>query len=240
MIDQPLLAQWRALPAGPRAALDAQWAGIVAGALPCGCAITDPSGTVIAAGRNHVYDQSSVPRDDGEPLRFTRLAHAELNAIGRLPTDLDHAALVLWATQHPCAMCAAAIAFTGIGRVVYLADDLSDDASPSVREATRAGVPYTPFDDALWWTVSNLLFVYGSVAMRGPATGNLVACRAKVPALADLVLQLSADDVLGHRARNGTSLIDALAPSAEALLRVARDFPPKSKTAPGANAPQDG
>jgi tRNA(Arg) A34 adenosine deaminase TadA len=31
--------------------------------------------------------------------------------------------LTLWTTQHPCSMCAAAIAFVGIGEGWLIADD---------------------------------------------------------------------------------------------------------------------
>lgn len=117
------------------------------------------------------FGRTSRKRD---PLPFTRLAHAELNAIARLPTDADHSRLTLWTTQHSCSMCAAAIVFTGVGVVRYIADAPSDHASPEDRRATRADVPYAPLGDPFWWLVANVLFLsvpsWRSAMARRPAT----------------------------------------------------------------------
>jgi len=74
-----------------------------------------------------------------DPLQHTRLAHAELNALALFPTEADHSVLTLWTTQHPCSMCAAAILFTGIGGVRFIADDLSNDTPTEIR-ASRGQV----------------------------------------------------------------------------------------------------
>ena len=132
---------WTELPAGARAAIEQQWAGLAAGGLPCGAAVVDAAGKVIAVGRNHAYDRAGgVETRLRYPLHHNRLAHAELNALAVIETETDHAALTLWTTQHPCLMCAAALRFVGIGKVSFVADDPSDD-SPGVA-ATRGAVPY--------------------------------------------------------------------------------------------------
>jgi len=148
------------------------------------------------------------------------LAQAELNALAHVPTETDHASLTLWSTQHPCAMCAAAIAFVGIGRVRYLADDPSGASSPADNIASRNGIDYQPLGDPLWWTISNLLFLYNSAAQDGAEARNLRINRDRYRSLVELTLELAQDDALGAAARLGTSLPNALAPYQVSLLRV--------------------
>jgi len=211
---------WTDLPLGARAALDEQWAGLAAGGLPCGSAIVDARG-VVAVGRNRAYDAAgAIHTRMQHPLQHTRLAHAELNALAHVPTETDHASLTLWSTQHPCAMCAAAIAFVGIGRVRYVADDPSDASSPADNIASRKGIDYQPLGDPLWWTISNLLFLYNSAAQDGAEARNLRINRDRYRSLVELTLELAQDDALGAAARLGTSLPNALAPYQVSLLRV--------------------
>ena len=90
-------SSWARLPEGARQALEQQWRGVAAGGLPCGAAVVDRDGAVVASGRNRAYE---APTGD-DPLEHTRLAHAELNALARVPSDVDHQTLVVWSTQHP-------------------------------------------------------------------------------------------------------------------------------------------
>src|SRR5262249_59235015 len=107
------------------------------------------------------------------PLQHTPLAHAELNALALVPTEVEPAGLTLWTTQHPCMMCAAACQFIGIGKVCYIADDPSDHAAPEAIAATRGHVPYAGLRLPLWWTVSNVIFLYNTALRRGSEAGNL-------------------------------------------------------------------
>lgn len=211
---------WAALPAGGRSALTAQWVGLAHRALPCGAAITDPSGDVIAAGRNAAYDQ----RSGANPLERSRVAHAELNAIAVVDTDIDHSGLVLWATQHPCAMCAAAVAFTGIGRVVFLSDDPTDWSSAAERADTRGAVPYEALDAPEWEAVTSVLFLYTGAVLRGAGDGNIGLSRRTGDAKADLVLELAASDSLGRAANDGRTLTDAIAPHWDRLSALSGDL----------------
>lgn len=219
------------LPAGARAAFEEQWRGLATGGLPCGAAITDAAGRVVTSGRNHAYDAAGpLASREHDPLQFTRLAHAELNAIAHLPTDADHGRLTVWTTQHPCSMCAAAIAFTGIGAVRYIADDPSDHCGDEDRLATRAGVPYTALDEPFWWLVANVLFLSVVVVRDGAAARNLASNRDRFPELVALTLQLAETDALGNAARAGLPLIDAVIPHVAALTetaqRLRRPHPP--------------
>jgi len=101
---------------GARAALEQQWHGLAAGGLACGSTIVNSDGKLVALGRNRTYEPPrDVERRAVAPLQDTRLAHAELNTLALVPTEIDHVRLTLWSTQHPCAMCAAAIQFVGVG-----------------------------------------------------------------------------------------------------------------------------
>src|SRR5262249_19049463 len=140
-----------------------QWMGLAAGGLPCGSAILDEHQQIIALGRNHVYDRPEQDQvSTTSPLQYTRVAHAEINALASVPSHRAPELLTLWTTQHPCTMCAGALQFLAIGKVWYIADDPSD-VSPSMDMLTRRGsIPYEALGDRLWWTVSNLLFLYNS------------------------------------------------------------------------------
>lgn len=198
---------WNALPAGARAALEEQWAGLASGGLPCGSSIVDAEGIVVARGRNHAYDAVT----GAHSLERTRIAHAELNALARLDTDVDSSKLTLFTTEHPCSMCAAALSFTGIGRVVYIADDPSDDATPQQVSATRGSVTYQRLGSVEWAIVATIMFLYVGAELRGAADGNLVAATAQNPALGALVLAEVTSGELGVAARTGVALPDAFA-----------------------------
>ncbi len=221
MLSDDLHHAWQRLSQGARGALTEQWSGVAAGALPCGAAIVDPDDRVVASGRNHAYDAAgTIETRVRYPLQHTRLAHAELNALALIPTDADHARLSLWTTQHPCVMCAAALAFVGIGAVGVIADDPSDDSSPVDIRVSRRGVAYLMLGDPLWWTVSNVLFLYNSAVQDGSRARNLRKNLDRYPALVALALDLASSDAVGQAARSGATLLDALEEQHEVLLQV--------------------
>lgn len=204
---------WAALPAGARVSFEEQWAGLRGGGLACGSAIVDAQGQLIGRGRNHAYEAAG-PLDTrtSRALQDTRIAHAELNALAQVATDVDHKVLTLWSTQHPCAMCAAAVQFVGIGRVVYLADDLSDDSSAEEIAASRGAVPYEAYGQPLWAAVSTLLFLHNPAVRLGANARSIKQGLERCPKFARLALDLAKADTLGHAARSGAELPVALAP----------------------------
>lgn len=200
---------WAALPFGAQVALEQQWQGVATRALPCGSAVTDAAGEVIASGRNRAYDEPG----GADALQGTRIAHAELNAMAEVATTLDWVGLTLWSTQHPCAMCAAAAAFTGIGRVVYLADDPSDDSSPGLMASSRRGIPYESMGSSDWATVSTLLFLTTGAYLHGHRDSTIARAEGGgMGGAAGLALDLAAEDHLGRLSRAGYPLPDALEP----------------------------
>jgi hypothetical protein len=118
-------------------------------------------------------------------------------------------------------MCAAAIRFVGIGKVCFVADDLSDHSSKEARLASRGGVPYEALGNPLWWTISNVLFLYTSAAQKGRQAGNLRMNEERYPELVQLALDLAAHDKLGKAARLGVSLPSSLASYSDRIAHTA-------------------
>jgi tRNA(Arg) A34 adenosine deaminase TadA len=219
--ESNLLDAWAQLPLGARMAFAQQWMSLAAGGLPCGSSILDEQGQIVAVGRNHVYDVPEVANTSTSPLQYTRVAHAEINALALVPSNREPELLTLWTTQHPCIMCAAAIRFIGIGKVWYIADDPSDVSPSRDIIASRGDILYEALGERLWWTVSNLLFLYTSAVKQGEEASNLRKNRDRYPALVQLALQVAKDDSLGKAARAGIELPQALLPFYAAILHTA-------------------
>lgn len=95
-------------------ALDEARAAAARGEVPVGAAIVSPRGLVVARAGNRTRELS-------DPT-----AHAEMLAIRAACAAIGSARLTghdLYVTLEPCAMCAAAIAATRIGRLYYGAAD---------------------------------------------------------------------------------------------------------------------
>lgn len=78
--------------------------------LPFGCLLADADGNVLEEGENTV-----ITAEDS-------IGHCEINLIHRLAGKYSTTFLnncTLYASTEPCPMCAAAIFWSGIGRVVY-------------------------------------------------------------------------------------------------------------------------
>jgi tRNA(Arg) A34 adenosine deaminase TadA len=78
---------------------------------PFGALIVDQHGATLVETRNNAV------RPAGDPTQ-----HAEMlacRALSRRMTEADLAACTLYTSTEPCAMCAGAIYWVGIGRVVY-------------------------------------------------------------------------------------------------------------------------
>lgn len=91
-----------------------------AGEVPVGAVVFDSSaGTIVGEGRN----QSIAAHDP--------TAHAEIVALRVAAARLGNyrlTGLSLYVTLEPCAMCAGAISFARIGRLVFAADDVKGGA----------------------------------------------------------------------------------------------------------------
>lgn len=88
-----------------------------------------------------------------DPLQGTVIAHAEMNALASVPHDTDLAQWSVWSTHTPCAMCAAAIDFAGLGPTRWLAHDPSDENQTSSGQVLDA-------HSSVWTVVANVMFLH--------------------------------------------------------------------------------
>lgn len=163
-------AAWQAAPEAVRRSLALAYEALVAGGLAVGAVLTDAAGTVLCEGRNEAYEDGPARGRSAGPLRGTPLAHAEMNALGAARTGWDLGSAVLWSTQEPCAMCAAAARFTGVGQVRYLAPD---PWALSEGSAGRSGS--LPAAAEVWLPAANAMFLRSVVlAAQGPGEPGIL------------------------------------------------------------------
>jgi tRNA(Arg) A34 adenosine deaminase TadA len=94
-----------------RRAIDLAREARAAGRHPFGSLIVNAAGNIVVESRNNAV------RPAGDPTQ-----HAELlacAAAAKLLTEAELRTSTLYTSTEPCAMCAGAIYWTGIGRVVY-------------------------------------------------------------------------------------------------------------------------
>jgi len=93
-----------------RMAIDLARKSMESGNLPFGCLLVDQHGEVLLTGENRVNTDKDC------------LAHAEVNLIREAGKIFDFSYLnscTLFTSVEPCPMCASAIYWSGIGRLVY-------------------------------------------------------------------------------------------------------------------------
>ena len=81
------------------------------GAHPFGALIVDADGQLLVTARNNAVPPKGDPTQHAERLACS--------LVGRQFTPVQLATATLYTSTEPCAMCAGAIYWTGIGRVVY-------------------------------------------------------------------------------------------------------------------------
>ena len=173
-----------------------------------GGATVTTGGATVSEGRNRAYDPAGGPA----PLQRTPIAHAEMNALAGIETGTDLAQLTLWSSHQPCQMCAAACSFTGVGRVVFIAPDPSDD-DPA------------PDPDGIapeWVVIANLLFLSGVAAYSGPSSPMIARAGTREPEITALMRQVG-DATLRQPTLRQPTLRDALAPLWPAIQAAATD-----------------
>ena len=103
-------------------------------------------------------------------------------------------------------MCTAACEFTGVGRVVFVAPDPSDDDG----NADPGGI------EPEWIVVANLLFLAGIAASSDPSSSMIVRARQREPEVVELMHRV------GDSALRQAALRDALSPAWPAIETAAR------------------
>ena len=81
------------------------------GAHPFGALIVNAEGQILVTARNNAVPPKGDPTQHAERLACS--------LVGRQFTPAQLATATLYTSTEPCAMCAGAIYWTGIGRVVY-------------------------------------------------------------------------------------------------------------------------
>ncbi|MFT3945294.1 MAG: nucleoside deaminase [Ancrocorticia sp.] len=175
------------LPIGAWRALEKAHQAIASDGLPCGAALVDDEGLIVADGRCSAFD---LQEGGTEFLGTTPLGHAEMNVLARVPTARDLSNDTLWSTQQPCAMCTAALDFVGVGTVRYLAADpafqgTSDPNAGQIVDPTVSEPNLEP-----WAIFGNALFLQGSLNRYGTDGGAVVRNLKAEPETADLAISL--------------------------------------------------
>ena len=109
-------------------ALDEARAALATGDVPVGAVVLDPTGQVIARGRN-------VREADNDPTGHAEVVALRAAAVARGSWRLDGCTLVV--TLEPCTMCAGAIVGSRIARLVYGATDEKAGAVGSLWDVVR-------------------------------------------------------------------------------------------------------
>ncbi|KAA0550017.1 nucleoside deaminase [Bacillus sp. BGMRC 2118] len=113
---------WKDLTEPWRECLKQAWKSYKKGTFPIGAVITNESGTVIASGRNKVYENKTI---QGQ-ICSNKIAHAEINAIlkiNNLETNTETKNYTIYSTMEPCPLCFGAIVMSGIRTVNFGARD---------------------------------------------------------------------------------------------------------------------
>ncbi len=186
-------AMWLQADAALLRCLELAHQSLLAGGLPVGSVIVTASGERASEGRNRAYD----PAGGADRLQRTPIAHAEMNALAGIDTRTDLGGMTLWSSHRPCRMCAAACEFTGIGAVIFIAPDPSDDHPGEDPDGIAAE----------WVTVANLLFLSGVAAYSGPSSPMIIRAGQREPEITGLMR------IVGDAALRQPALRDVLAPA---------------------------
>ena len=116
---------WARLDGPWREAFRLAWEAFGAGTIPIGAVVVDEKGTVVARGRNRVFETAAPP----DQLAGTRLAHAEVNALAQLVPTERHHACTLYTTVEPCVLCVGAASLATVGRILFASQDLHSGGS---------------------------------------------------------------------------------------------------------------
>ena len=119
-----------------------------------------------------------------------------MNALAGIDTGTEPGGMTLWSSHRPCMMCAAACEFTGVGTVIFIAPDPSDDNGGEDPDGIETE----------WVIAANLLFLSGVAAYSGSSSPMIVRAGQREPEITHLMR------IAGETALRQPALRDALAP----------------------------
>jgi tRNA(Arg) A34 adenosine deaminase TadA len=88
------------------------WEAYRAGTIPVGAVVTDADGAIVARGRNRIFDGGS------------RLDHAEVDALRRLPPTRRYEDHTVWSMLEPCLLCVGATLMSTVRTIRYATRDV--------------------------------------------------------------------------------------------------------------------
>jgi tRNA(Arg) A34 adenosine deaminase TadA len=205
---------WHTADAALLRCLELAHQSFLAGGLPVGSVIIARGGEKISEGRNRAYD----PAGGADRLQRTPIAHAEMNALAGIGTGpgTGLGGMTLWSSHRPCMMCAAACEFTGVGAVIFIAPDPSDDDGGEDPDGIATE----------WVITANLLFLSGVAAYSGSSSPMIARAGQREPEITSLMR------IVGDTALRQPALRDALAPAWPDIKAAARER--RSRHGPGA------
>jgi tRNA(adenine34) deaminase len=196
---------WTQLSEPWRVAFTEAWSSFVSGSAGVGAAVTNADGVVVSSGRSQVFDEP----DGSSPLAGTWMAHAEMNALAKLPRSAREGH-TLYTTFEPCVMCAATIRIYLIPKVLYAADDPVWDGLHDLfgqLEPIARGLPQRDRLGGPWGAFAHVLHLT-RLAEWGPelvtdAHGRLA------PGHLELARRTARSGELETLARSGRDVVDA-------------------------------
>ena len=220
--DAAWTTAWSELAAPFRRCVELAWESCSSGTFACGAVITDVAGNVVAEGRNRVFDEPS-----GEyPLEGTTLAHAEMNALARVPAGVALDDCTLWSSLEPCLMCLSSALLSSVGEIRFLAPDpLWDgvEGLPSLNAFVERRWPlhHEPHDSE--WAVLGRTLALHMLASRQPGTSQALAAHdLREPETSDLVRRWVTANTLADLASTGATVEEMLAPVWDDVAEAAR------------------
>lgn len=106
---------WKDLSEEMKTVFEEAWTAFKNGNIPIGAAVYSEDGTLIAADHNRTSEPGLVN---------SKIAHAEMNVIGRIDTAVfDVKTAVLFTTMEPCPMCMGTSVMSNIKHLRYAARD---------------------------------------------------------------------------------------------------------------------
>lgn len=182
-------------------AVELAWESFRNGSFGIGATICR-NGRVIATGRNRIAENAAG--DDA--LAGSSVAHAEINALAKLPWPTSPDGLELWTTLQPCLQCLGAIRLSPVRRVNVLAPDPLFRGVEAARHLNQflgsdwPDVIQLPVDE--WSALSLLLLTHVSASRSITLPGWTDA----LPNVAALANELVASGELTNQATAGTSV----------------------------------
>lgn len=223
---------WGSLDPPWREAFELAWESWCAGSLGIGAVVSEPGGTIVARGRNRIFEDEAPAGQ----VAGSRIAHAELNAVAQLPySDGGLPEHTLYTTLEPCLGCIGAIRMSMIGTVRYAA---TDPLWSGVNELLAANVDVVRHWPLVDGPLSDGLAVFGfllplmHILEERPESRFVATYRRTLPTQVRLAEDLVASREVRNMADAGATVHDVLGSIGERLEAVSGTTETASRRSP--------